>query len=49
MYLKTLQINTPNETIRDIKFHNGLNIIVDNTLTNNNRIQTENNDGITTI
>lgn len=49
MYLKTLQINTPNETIRDIKFHNGLNLIVDNTPTKNNRIQTGNNVGKTTV
>lgn len=49
MYLKTLQINTSNETIRDIKFHNGLNLIVDNTPTKNNRIQTGNNVGKTTV
>lgn len=49
MYLKTLQINTPNETIRDIRFHNGLNLIVDNTPSKSNKIQTGNNVGKTTV
>lgn len=49
MYLKSLQISTPNETIRDIKFHNGLNLIVDNTPSKSNKIQTGNNVGKTTV
>lgn len=49
MYLKSLQISTPNETIRDIRFHNGLNLIVDNTPSKSNKIQTGNNVGKTTV
>ena len=49
MYLKSLQISSPNETIRDITFHNGLNLIVDNTPSKNNKIQTGNNVGKTTV
>lgn len=49
MYLKSLQICSSNKTIREIKFHNGLNLIVDNTLSKNNKIQTGNNVGKTTV
>lgn len=49
MYLKSLQICSPNKTIREIKFHNGLNLIVDNTPSKNNKIQTGNNVGKTTV
>lgn len=49
MYLKSLQISSNNGTIRDITFHNGLNLIVDNTPSKNNKIQTGNNVGKTTV
>lgn len=49
MYLKSLQISSTNGTIRDITFHNGLNLIVDNTPSKNNKIQTGNNVGKTTV
>ncbi|MEE0998501.1 MAG: hypothetical protein UIH41_02400, partial [Treponemataceae bacterium] len=49
MYLKSLQISCPNEVIRDIKFHNGLNLIVDNTPSKSNKIKTGNNVGKTTV
>ena len=49
MYLKSLQISSQNEIIRDIKFHNGLNLIVDNTPVKPNKIQTGNNVGKTTV
>ncbi|MCR4733495.1 MAG: DUF2326 domain-containing protein [Treponema sp.] len=49
MYLKYLQISSNNGTIRDITFHNGLNLIVDNTPSKNNKIQTGNNVGKTTV
>lgn len=49
MYLKSLQISSQNEVIRDIKFHNGLNLIVDNTPPKSNKIQTGNNVGKTTV
>ena len=49
MYLKSLQISSQNERIREIKFHNGLNLIVDNTPVKSNRIQTGNNVGKTTV
>ena len=49
MYLKSLQISCPNGVIRDIKFHNGLNLIVDNTPSKSNKIKTGNNVGKTTV
>lgn len=49
MYLKSLKISSPNEKIRDINFHNGLNLIVDNTPSKDNKIQTGNNVGKTTV
>lgn len=49
MYLKSLQISSKNEVIRNIDFHNGLNLIVDNTPPKSNKIQTGNNVGKTTV
>lgn len=49
MYLKSLQISSKNEVIRNIEFHNGLNLIVDNTPSKSNKIQTGNNVGKTTV
>lgn len=49
MYLKSLQISSKNEVIRNIEFHNGLNLIVDNTSSKSNKIQTGNNVGKTTV
>lgn len=50
MYIKTLEILSTDEEIRKIEFHNGLNLIVDNTLTTSeNKTKTGNNVGKTTI
>lgn len=48
MFLKNLKIATPSKTIRDIHFHVGLNLIVDNTPTSEIQ-QTGNNVGKTTV
>jgi uncharacterized protein YydD (DUF2326 family) len=48
MFLKNLKIATPSKTIRDIHFHVGLNLIVDNTPTTEIQ-QTGNNVGKTTV
>lgn len=47
MFIKQLLIYTQNETIRDIKFHMGLNLIVDET--ENGPTNTGNNVGKTTV
>ena len=47
MYLSKLTISTPRELIREIKFHNGLNLIVDETP--ENTTGTGNNVGKTTV
>lgn len=47
MFLKSLLISTPTKVIREINFHKGLNLIVDDTL--NSETSTGNNVGKTTI
>lgn len=47
MFLKSLLISTPTKVIREINFHKGLNLIVDDTP--NNETSTGNNVGKTTI
>lgn len=47
MFLKSLLISTPTKIIREIKFHKGLNLIVDDTP--NSETSTGNNVGKTTI
>lgn len=47
MFLKSLLIATPTKVIRDLQFHKGLNLIVDNTPTS--ETSTGNNVGKTTI
>lgn len=47
--MKSLEINSREEQIRNITFHNGLNLIVDNTPSKSNKIQTGNNVGKTTV
>lgn len=49
MYLKSLEIESVNNKIREIIFHNGINLIVDDTPSGNNKIQTGNNVGKTTV
>lgn len=48
MFLKSLLISTPTKVIREIKFHKGLNLIVDDTPSNGDTT-TGNNVGKTTI
>ena len=48
MFIKKLVISTPNEIIRDIEFMNGLNLIIDNTPTEDKKT-TGNNVGKTTV
>lgn len=48
MFLKTLKISTPTETIREMKFYTGMNLIIDNTPTDNKKL-TGNNVGKTTV
>ena len=45
----SLEIESVNNKIREIIFHNGINLIVDDTPSGNNRIQTGNNVGKTTV
>ena len=47
MFLKSLKIATPTEVIRELTFHKGLNLIVDNTP--ERETSTGNNVGKTTI
>ena len=47
MFLKLLLISTPTKVIREINFHKGLNLIVDDTP--NSETSTGNNVGKTTI
>ena len=47
MFLKSLLISTPTKVIREINFHKGLNLIVDDTP--NSETSTGNNVGKTTI
>ncbi len=47
MFLKSLLISTPTKVIREINFHKGLNLIVDDTP--NSETSTGNNIGKTTI
>ena len=47
MFLKSLLISTPTKIIREIKFHKGLNLIVDDTPSS--ETSTGNNVGKTTI
>ena len=47
MFLKSLDIATPTKVIREIKFHRGLNLIVDETV--NKQTETGNNVGKTTV
>lgn len=49
MYLKLLQIIKGKEVIRNIEFHNGLNLIVDETKNENVSTNTGNNVGKTTV
>lgn len=48
MFIKSLKIFSKNETIRNISFHSGLNLIVDNT-SSSNKIKTGNDVGKTTV
>ena len=48
MYLKSLTISTETATIRELKFHNGLNLIVDETPKSHGK-ETGNNVGKTTV
>ncbi|MBU4261085.1 MAG: DUF2326 domain-containing protein [Proteobacteria bacterium] len=48
MYLKSLTISSQAEVIRDIQFHNGINLIVDETV-NTQGTETGNNVGKTTV
>ncbi|MFP5520788.1 DUF2326 domain-containing protein [Peptococcus simiae] len=48
MFIKSLKISTEDDVIREIAFHNGLNLIVDDTPTDNKQI-TGNNVGKTTV
>lgn len=48
MYLKSLKISTETATIRELKFHNGLNLIVDETPKSHGK-ETGNNVGKTTV
>ena len=48
MFLKTLKISTPTKIIREMKFYTGMNLIIDNTPTDNKRL-TGNNVGKTTV
>ena len=49
MYLKQLIILKNQSVIRNIKFHNGLNLIVDETKENHTSTATGNNVGKTTV
>ena len=49
MFLKRLTIQSKSEVIRDISFHKGINLIVDETPENFTRQQTGNNVGKTTV
>jgi len=49
MFLKQLSIQYKNSTIRDIRFHKGINLIVDETPTNSSQQTTGNNVGKTTV
>ena len=48
MFIKSLKIESATEVIRDIKFHPGINLIVDETLKSEERL-TGNNVGKTTV
>lgn len=48
MFIKRLKISTPYEVLRDIEFHCGLNLIIDDTPTTNEQL-TGNNVGKTTV
>lgn len=48
MFLKTLKISTDSKVLREIKFHKGINLIVDETPTSNDQ-KTGNNVGKTTV
>jgi uncharacterized protein YydD (DUF2326 family) len=48
MFLKSLTISSQSEVIRDIQFHNGINLIVDETV-NSQGTETGNNVGKTTV
>lgn len=48
MFLKSLTISSQSEVIRDIQFHNGINLIVDETV-NTQGTETGNNVGKTTV
>lgn len=48
MYIKNLKITNKEGVIRDIDFHNGLNLIVDNT-PSDNQTETGNSVGKTTV
>jgi len=48
MFIKSLKISTPNDVLREIRFHSGLNLIIDETPTSNEQL-TGNNVGKTTV
>lgn len=48
MFIKSLKISTSSEVLREINFHSGLNLIIDNTPTTNEQL-TGNNVGKTTV
>ena len=48
MFIRSLKISTPDEVIREMNFHLGLNLIIDNTPITNEQL-TGNNVGKTTV
>lgn len=48
MFIKKLKFSTKSETLRDLDFHNGINLIIDDTPTDNKK-STGNNVGKTTV
>ncbi len=48
MFIKNLKISTKSKIIRELVFHNGMNLIIDNTPTDNKKL-TGNNVGKTTV
>lgn len=49
MFLKLLRIETEDEVLRELHFHKGINLIVDDTPTSTNELKTGNNVGKTTV
>ena len=49
MFIEKLKISTKNQTIREMNFHRGMNLIIDNTPLTDNLKLTGNNVGKTTV